>query len=351
MIPEFADPAFQLANNGDVSAPVKTPFGWHIIKRLNHRSLESFESMKDEITERISSDERAFAGHEATIKKLKTEYGFKLNQKNLSEMRPVTEADSAYFASLSNPDSPLFSFAKKTFTKAQFATHLKNLSHLSPGDKASMFAQLLQTFISNQLIEFEKGRLEQKYPDYKNLLAEYHDGLLIFEISRKEIWDKAAEDTTGLLKYYEEKKEFYATFPYVDGDVFYCKDLETKNNLKQILESSETADIDSLINHRTNLKLNVKHIKGPFNLGDNPVIDAEFFNKSYISGDYPNGYTTALTRGKLISGIAPELNQIRGRVLSDYQNHLEKEWINNLHKHYKPKVYPKLLKNISTVKK
>lgn len=349
MIPEFAQPAFALAENGQVSAPIKTPFGWHIIKRLDHRPVASFDDMKEEIYQRIAHDERAFAGQNAVLKRIKVETKFNAIKANLEPIKDKLVqngmTDSLFFATPLSSNLPVCGFAKKTFTQQQFIDYLKTLPSFSVQRGASEIDQHFDDYCKQELLAYEKTQLLAKYPEYRYLVSEYHDGLLIFDISQKEVWNKAAADTTGLEAFFAANKQKYPKPEQWDGVIYYCKDQTTYDKLKSVL-STDTSANDSIISGFGLSATDVKTEKGKFAKGEKAIVDAYFFNDENAKIVYPAGFEKAVTIGKITPSTVYELDEIRGQVLSDYQTELEKRWVESLKASYSPKVNYKALKKL-----
>jgi peptidyl-prolyl cis-trans isomerase SurA len=129
MVPEFENAAFALKNIGDVSAPIQSAFGWHIIKLLDRKGLAGFETVKADIERNVKRDERANMGQKAFVDRLRKEYGYAVNTANVNEFSKLLEnktlADSVFQLEAAKLNKPLFTFAGKEFTQADFAAYLK----------------------------------------------------------------------------------------------------------------------------------------------------------------------------------------------------------------------------------
>ncbi|MFT3740286.1 MAG: peptidylprolyl isomerase [Breznakibacter sp.] len=351
MIPEFAQPAFALAENGQVSKPIQTPFGWHIIKRLDHRPVASFDDMKEEIYQRIAHDERAFAGQNAVLERIKAETDFVANKANLEPIKSLVGqegmTDSVFFATSPKQNLPVCSFAKQIRTQQQFIGYLKAQPSFSVGRGTGEIDQHFDNYCKNELLAYEKTQLAKKYPEYRYLVSEYHDGLLIFDISQKEVWNKAAADTTGLDLFFADNRQRYPKPEQWDGVIYYCNDQATYDKLKSVL-STDTAVNDSIISGFGLSSTEVKTEKGKFAKGEKAIVDANFFNEANANVVYPSGFTKALIIGKINPASIYGLDEIRGQVLSDYQTELEKRWVESLKAKYSPKINYKALKKIKT---
>ena len=354
MIPEFADPAFKLKNNGDISEPIKTPFGWHIIKRIDHKGLESFDEMKDNIQKRISSDQRAYAGQNAIVDKLKKDYKYNQFNSNLDTLKSILSIkginDSTFFAKSRLLVHPLVQFAGKTYTQGDFSTYLEENKKFSTKKGILELDNQLTDYGKQKLLDYEKNKLESKYPEFKYLVSEYHDGLLIFDISQKEIWNKASEDTTGLENFFNKHKDNYPKPENWSGTLYYCKDKDVEAKIDSIISEGIVIN-DSILSGLGIKKSWIKKEKGEFKKGDNPYVDLTFFNDTTISDAIPENYTTVLAYGEMNPEGLYELSEIRGQVLSDYQTEIEKNWIAKLREKYKPKIYYKAVSKIKPVNK
>jgi peptidyl-prolyl cis-trans isomerase SurA len=140
----------------------------------------------------------------------------------------------------------------------------------------------LNQFINTELLAYEDTQLEKKYDDFRFLMQEYHDGILLFEVSNREVWDKALKDTVGLASYFEKHKEDYKWVkPHYKGRVIYCKDKNTFKTAKLIAKRLANDSIDKYLTSRLNSDSiqYVKIEKGLFVEGDNKVVDKFVFNK------------------------------------------------------------------------
>ncbi|MBN2166941.1 MAG: peptidylprolyl isomerase [Marinilabiliaceae bacterium] len=352
MIPEFAEPAFNLKNDNDISKPIKTPFGWHIIKRLGHKNLASFDEMKETITKRIASDQRAYAGQEAVLKRIKTNYNYKQLNDNLDTLKSLLTKkdinDSVFYTSASIINNPVITFNNHTYSVAQFANFIHTGKNFNVKRGSLELDKQLDEFGKKMILDYEKENLIKNYPDYKYLVSEYHDGLLIFEISQKEIWNKASADTTGLEIFFEKNKANYPKPEAWKGTIIYCKNDSVKNIISKL--KSNVAEINDSILSANNIKKGMTKIeKGEFVKGKKDFTDVTFFNDTTKNTIYPNGYNCAITEGNILPAGMYTLSEIRGQVLSDYQNEIEKNWIAELRNKYAPKIYYNTVKKIKPV--
>jgi len=355
MIPEFSGPAFALQQNGDISVPIKTPYGWHIIKRIDKRGIAPYEEMKDEIQQRIGSDERQFAGQEAVLKRVKAESKYQQYPQNVDALTTLLGksqvTDSLFFVEALKMTLPVATFGGKTLKQSDFANYLKRQRNFSVSTAKSNMTSMFDNFIKEELLAYEKEQLPIKYPEYRFLVNEYHDGLLIFEISQRKVWNKASADTTGLKQFFEAHRANYTKPEKWEGAIYYCNNEETYNRLKQNISGAMEQLPDSMLTAIGIMPSEIKYEKVNVAKGENSYIDKNCFNDAAREVVFPQGFTTALTVGVMKPAGLAELNEVRGQVLADYQNELERVWIAELHKKYKPQVNYKLLSKLTDAEK
>lgn len=218
MIPSFEEAAFNLKNTGDISKPVQTPYGWHIIKLLERRSLPTFEETEATLRNKVAKDSRSELNKTAFLKRIKTENKF--TEIKQAKDLAFSKADSAlvkgtfkYTPSGSKDktlETPLFLIQDKKYTIKDFFEYVTNNQQARKNISPVHYMQTLyDQFAETSLINYEKANLENKYVDYKMLVKEYRDGILLFQLMDEKVWSKAIEDTTGLKTYFEQNKEKY----------------------------------------------------------------------------------------------------------------------------------------------
>ena len=194
------------------------------------------------------------------------------------------------------------------------------------------------------IIEYEDSRLEEKHPEFKSLMQEYHDGLLLFAVSEQKIWQQASSDTVGLKNFYETNKQKYMWAERFKGMIVTCINTAIKDEVEDKLDQGIPLDEIYDMGHINEDYITVD--TGVWAKGDNEIIDFYLWN-----GPLPAGWNaeTGFVKGE-ITGPEPKLlEEARGFHISDYQQYLEENWLKELKKKYPVKVNRKVLKSIKNV--
>lgn len=353
MVPEFADAAFALKNDGDISPVIRTPYGWHIIKRLELRTTQPFEKMKPELESKIKQNPAISKySDEAFDHKLRAEYQLKINQQNLSQLKTLVgdsiKAKSWTDAANGIKNNPIFQFANRSVTVGDFMGYL-NEQKFSPAmaNAAQQLDLLLNKYINQELINYEDAQLEKKHPEFARVINEYHDGILLFNISKDKVWDVASTDSVRLQHYYDTTSKKYYFDDRFKGWVVKAKDNETRIKVETLLDQKENTtkqEISDVFN--TASANNVEITEVAVEKGEDPVVDYYIW-----SGPKPAGFdeTTTFVHGKVVQHEQKSLKDAWGLYSSDFQEQVEKEWIDSLRKKYPVKVNKKVLGKIKTV--
>jgi len=351
MVPEFETAAFALQNKGDVSAPIQSAYGWHILKLIDKKGIASYEESKTDIESKVKRDERANLGQAAFVAKLKSDYKLQLNSNNLNEFYKLLEkrtlTDSVFMVEVSKLNKPLFNIADNNISQNKFAIYLKNNNSTDKTTANEIIDEKINAFIEKELLAYEDSRLEKKYDDFRFLMQEYHDGILLFEVSNNEVWEKASKDTEGLAKYFNANKSDYAwEKPHYKGRVISCKDKATLKAAKAIVKKSHNDSIDKYLRTRLNDSIQyVKIDKGLYVQGENKAVDKLVFKSKEVYIPAPE-YPFVFVTGKLLKKIPEDYTDVRGLVTADYQEYLEKEWIAALRKKFTVSVDEQVLKTV-----
>ncbi|MDD3321978.1 MAG: peptidylprolyl isomerase [Paludibacter sp.] len=352
MVPEFENAAFALKNIGDVSKPIQSSYGWHIIKLLDKKGLESFEDTKADIERKVKRDERANFGQKAFLTKLRGEYNFKTVKQSFAtfiNLAENTANDSIFIMGASSLNDPIISFADKTYSQKDFLDYLKIINNTEKTTTPELIEDKFIAFGDAKLIAYEDSQLEKKYDDFRFLMQEYHDGILLFEVSNREVWDKASKDTDGLDKYFRNHKSDYTwEKPHFKGRVIYCKDKATFKAAKKIVSKSSKDSIDKYLTTRLNDSIKyVKIDKGLYVQGENKAIDKYTF-KTKDTFTPSTEYPYVFVAGKKLKKIPEDYTDVRGLVTADYQEYLEKEWIKALRGKYTVSINKDVLTQVKT---
>ena len=334
MIKEFSEPAFALKNDNDISEVIETPYGYHIIKRIKRQPVAAFDEVKDELELRIRQDpQRSETSKANFIAKLKAEYQFSENIANLDKVLKKPVNDSAI-----DREDVLFTLNDKGFTVGNF-NNFTSKQNKPQGQYRDYYDQ----WVDFEITGYENSRLEEKYPEFRYMMQEYHDGILLFNISEQKIWNYAAEDSTGLEAYYKDCKK-YMWEERFKGMIVIC----TSDSVREEAEKYFAGDLPKdevlgLINKNGDL---ITITEGAWEKGANPVVDYYVWN-----GPEPEGFKSELTfvRGDKIPPEPKKLEDARGLYISDYQKVIEERWLKELHSKYKVTINKKLLKTIPGV--
>ncbi|NNC83002.1 MAG: peptidylprolyl isomerase [Flavobacteriales bacterium] len=342
MVQEFEDTAFSLENDGDFSRPFRTSYGWHIVKRLERKGIESYDDMERNLKQRINKDVRSQMSTRSFVKKVKDEYGFKEKVKNLDPVQAL--ADSTLLKGSWRPGDTskmtawLFQIGDKKYTQDDFIYYLRASQGRSrETDLRKYVADKYDLFKQKSLIDYEDSKLEQKYPDFRALMKEYRDGILLFELTDQKVWTKAVRDTTGLKQYYEDHKEDFMYDERVEGTIFRCKDKATAERVREMILSGDPNDeIEKTVNSESQLDLTIT--SGKYEADEGTIAGLIEFEKG-ISDIHEIDDQWVFMQVKEVLPPSPRpFDKIKGLVTAAYQNQLEKEWIEELRGRYTVKV-------------
>ena len=183
---------------------------------------------------------------------------------------------------------------------------------------------------------YADAHLEEKYVDLRNLVREYHDGILLFDVSLREVWDKANQDTEGLAAYFKANKKNYTwEAPRYKGSIIYAKNEVAAKAAKQIVKSAHPDSVLSYLNQRVNVDsvMYVRVERGIWEAGKNAAVDKYGFKNKAAAFTPSEEFPIVLAVGKVIKNPQEYIDD-RAKVTTDYQDYLEKAWIKTLREKY-----------------
>jgi len=238
MVPAFESASFALKDTGSYSAPFQTPFGWHIVKLKNRKLLDPFEDMKSSLESKVSKDSRSELNKSILLARLRKENG--LNENKSLVAYAISKADTnlakgkwKYDMADSKLDETLFSIKERKATLRDFWKYAEKKQPNNPaGSPSYQMKLLLKDFTDQEVLAYEESHLVDKYEDYKMLVKEYRDGILLFTLMDQKVWTKALEDTTGLKKFHSDSKSKYNWNQRVKATIYSCNNQKTLDKLK-----------------------------------------------------------------------------------------------------------------------
>jgi len=351
-LPEaFKDAAFAMNNVGEISLPVKTEFGWHIIKFLEKRAVKSFDESKEKLRNQIAREpERSKLNRKALVEKLKKENGFENNlaafQSFAKSMDSTILKGNFQANQLKNSSTKLFRIGTKWVDYASFAQYLEQYQTTQQGKSISdVTKQMFEDFTEQQILQYEEDNLENKYPAFGYLMQEYYDGILLFNLTEKEVWNKAIEDTVGLKNYHELNKLKHLWADRVSATTYDCADKATYTLVRKLIKKkTDDADIANMVNKANPLSLVIK--RGKYQKGENQLIDGLKWKKGITYIDNKNGSYTIARITEILPAGAKTLNEVKGIMTGEYQNVLEENWIATLKTKFPVKINEVAVKSI-----
>ncbi len=348
----FEDAAYAIKNPGEISKPVKTDFGWHIIRLDETFPLATFESEREMLEKQVAEPGRSKIVTNAVNKNIKDKYGFKkgndytaffdkylgedyLNRKWDKDSLPTSENKVVY--TIGERDLWLTDFGNYVYERKS-----KSRPSQLKGYKAVDF---FEEFETQELKNYFKYKLEEDNPEYASILGEYRDGLLIFDVMNLNIWQKAQTDSLGLQEFYNRSKNQYISKEGITGEILSATDKTIAERAQKLFLEGKTAiEIKQLLN--TNETVNIILTHGLFEIGQRELPE-NLEMKTGVSKVYPHNGSFVVINviGVNAPGIQ-SLENIKGRALSDYQNDLEEKWMQELRNKYKVEVNKKVLKRV-----
>ena len=350
MVAEFDSVAFSLAN-GEVSAPFETAFGYHIVKRFDHQGVPALDDVRKKIVEAMGRDERSRAPEEAKIKELLAKYNASVNPATMEKVTAAINAnggyDSTVIVTLAAMKEPLASYNGTTLTVAQVMEAVPFTQSADAATGARLVSTTADGLLRSGVLDLARADLEKNNADYRNLINEYRDGILLYEISNRKVWDRASKDTEGLEQFFKENAAKYAwEAPKFKSYVIFATSDSVLNEALTFagtLSTDNPADFTKEMRKRFPRDIKIERVIAA--KGENAITDYLGFGQPKPTEETGKWKAYAAFKGRILD--APEeAADVRGAAMTDYQSKLENDWIKELHKNYKVKVNNKVFKKL-----
>lgn len=356
--PSFENSAFGIKNDNEYDKPIETSVGWHIIKRISKKPQGTYADMKRALQTKIQKDGRYQLAKTSMINRIKRDANFQENKEAFNKF--TSSLDDSFLTHkwtvpANTAKGNLFSLGKENaYSVSDFADYCKQSSRIrlragKSGVPAQVALKLYNQYVEERCIDYEEKQLEQKYPDFKSLMREYEEGILLFEATKILVWDKASQDSVGLEKFYAAHKDQYKWKQRAVADIYTIRtnDKAVMAGIQKAIAKGNSADVLKRFNKENKVVVSVE--EKTFEKGRNEFLDRLKWKPDEISPaklDEKKGYTTIYKIKNVMGPSVKTLKEARGYVVADYQDQLEKEWLKELQKSYKVDINDKVFNSI-----
>jgi peptidyl-prolyl cis-trans isomerase SurA len=338
-VPEFERVAFELEKPEQFSDPVQSQYGWHIIRLERKIPLGSFEEVASNLRSRVMRDERSQVSKQALQIKLRKDLGFAENAQVKNKVFDL--ADSSFkTATWKRPQNfksseNLFSLNGRQFKSDDFLAYAQRNQKPNSQDPRKYIEQLYNAFVDEQILTIQEEKIMQNNPEYKFLLNEYYEGILLFEIMEKEVWNKASEDSVGQRAYYQKNTGKYTAGERVRATFYSSPSQDLIEKVQVLLNEGDTKKTQEFL-----LKNKIRSESGYYTKDEKPILADIKWEKGLFPAQNNGLYYLASIKEVLPAGQM-SFEEARPSLISDYQNHLEEQWLKELRKKYPVKVNEK----------
>ncbi len=352
----FEDAAFGIPEDGGISEPIQSSLGWHIIKRISYKPIQPFALEKSRLETNIRKDTRFEEAQDALINQIKMDNNF---SEDTTLLRPFAQnLDDAFLsfrwkAPVTPSKKTLFTLGDSPITMGDFTTFLGQASRqrITLNGKVNNEEAVLllyQEFVRNKCLAYEERNLEQKYPDFKSLMREYEEGILLFEVTKMTIWDKAAQDTLGLRNFYDAIRGKYRWGQRAVTSIYHLDEAH-KDKIREVMLAAGSKTPDEVLAqfNQDAIVLNVE--EKTVEKGISNLIPSENWKTGFMSQPISDKKRGTLSFYKIENILPPtekELSESKGYVIADYQDHLEDLWVESLKEKYEVSIDEKVLENL-----
>ncbi|HET8573201.1 MAG TPA: peptidylprolyl isomerase [Edaphocola sp.] len=354
MTPDFEQAAFALEDPGDISAPVVTTYGYHILKLIKHIPLQPLDSIRDELTLKVKNDARERQAKDVYMEKVKQDYHFRDFSANYQQLVTAVLKDSGRSLSPTRFPrlmQPLFELDGQKYSQAAFLAYADKMTQGNfVGRKEYVLRDLYATYVDKSVTDLQQQKLMESDPKYRDMINEYKNGILLFDLMDKKVWNKASSDTSGLKAFYEKNQDKYKWPAGVEGTLFYADNKAALEKLQHYIDQGEDIQVAlDKVHQDMPGNAEIKSQAGRYAFGQIPLAqeslaahkatavfnnpDSKGFGMIYVSKVYPDDELKSL-------------DDARGFVMADYQDYLEKQWEQQLMKKYPLKINDRVLKKV-----
>jgi len=338
--PAFEAAAFGLKKPGDMTTePVKTEYGYHLIRLVRRIPPAPYDSVKTSLKRRVEADARAQTAKEAYDRRVKAEAGFQDYPAALDALVssfagriPDTGSTAGTFraADFADMRQPLFTLGGRSYTQSDFMAFAEATTRgRIPSPAPALTRDLYRYYQTNVLNDFQEQQLATTNADFKALMDEYRDGILLFELMDRSVWSKAGRDTIGLQKFFDARKSGYTWEPGFRGYVFKLKDEAALQRAQGLLGSTNNPDTLTKVMNSESDPNAVTAQRGRYEWSRFTEVPRE--NVAVRGQGVPlraadGSYTLTFTQEVFQTAAPKTLEDARGYVVAEYQDVLEKEW-------------------------
>jgi len=346
---EFENAAFSLQNKNDISLPFQSQFGWHIVKLIEKHSIKTLVDMKSELEEKVRKDERSLLITNSLAKKLRNTYSFTKDQKAITAVKKVL-TDEFYAQTWEQPSNSkdfektiLVINENKKIPAIQFLNfiHSQQKSKLKIKPIGKLVDVLFEKFIDEQIMNDYNDNLENVFSEFKYVMDEYRDGLLLFDLMDREIWTRAKSDTLGIQEFYNNNRINYQWKKRVEVDIFSSTNKSTIEKAMQLVKKGISNEaMKEKINKEGKVNIMVK--SGIYEEDDAILSSFQKVTKGISDIVFKDNYYFILNVREIKEAGPKLFTECKGKVMSDYQQFLESNWVNDLKKEFEVKVQPEV---------
>lgn len=342
---EFEKVAFSLVNDGDVSKPIKTKYGWHIIKLIKKHPIASFDDLKITLEQKVKKDSRSRIVIDKLHDKLRKRYNYVAVPNAKATILKVVNKDflngNWNKDNITNNDVVAsFSDVNVTYLEYYESLNSKRKAYRNKNDISKVVDESFESYINQRIYAYHNDNLETVYPEFGNIVQEYREGLLLFELMEQEIWSKSKTDTIALQKFYEVNKANYFWNDRVEAIITTSEDKSTAKKVRKLLKKG--VSVDDLKNKESKVVVS----QGMFQMNDKEIPTAYAYSNGVSKVFKHNNQYVVINAIKQVVPTQQEFEEIKGKVINDYQLQLEKDWLVELKAKYKVEINQDVLNKL-----